>query len=230
MGGATREARRGRREALGARPRTQSLRPPIRNPRLAPPTCRLPPLRLFLAINLPLADRSAIRAATERMRAAAPTISWVSEERLHFTLKFLGEQQEDAVSRLRDRIRHVAAELRSLTLTLGGLGAFPNLRDPRIVWMGVAHEPRLELMHHDIESACAALGVAMEGRAFRPHLTLGRAKQPVPREVAIALRSAARATEFRCTIEVSTVDLMQSTISPSGSRYAVLDAAPLGGP
>jgi len=116
-----------------------------------------------------------------------------------------------------------------LALALGGLGAFPNLLQPRIVWMGVARDPRLELMQHDIELACATLGVAVEGRAFRPHLTLGRAKQTVSREAAVALRSAARATDFRSTIEVSTLDLMQSTLSPGGSRYAVLDAAPLGG-
>lgn len=163
------------------------------------------------------------------MRSAAPAISWVSEERLHLTLKFLGEQRENTVSQLRDRMRNVAAALRPVTLTLGGLGAFPNLLQPRIVWMGVAQEPRLELMHHDIELACAALGVELEGRAFRPHLTLGRAKQPVSRQVALALRNAARATDFQSTIEVSAVDLMQSTLSPAGSRYKVLDSAPLGG-
>ncbi|MBC7788687.1 MAG: RNA 2',3'-cyclic phosphodiesterase [Anaerolineae bacterium] len=186
-------------------------------------------MRLFLAINLPSAQRSAIRAATEEMRAAAPVISWVSEERLHLTLKFLGEQEDSTVYGLRARMRDVASNIRPMTLTLGGLGAFPNLLQPRIVWMGVAHEARLELLHHDVESACASLGVALEGRAFRPHLTLGRAKKPVSRAIAVALRSAARATDFQSTIEVSTVDLMESKLSAAGSRYAVLDAAPLGG-
>lgn len=201
----------------------------VRNLRLSPPASSSPRLRLFLAINLPPSERSAIRAATKTMRAAAPAISWVGEERLHLTLKFLGEQAENTVTLLRDRMRDLTAALRPMTLMLGGLGAFPNLLNPRVVWMGVGQEPRLELMHHDIESACASLGVAVDGRAFRPHLTLGRAKQPVSREAAVALRNAARATDYQGTIEVSTVDLMQSTLSPAGSRYAVLYAAPLGG-
>ncbi len=186
-------------------------------------------MRLFLAINLPPEDRSAIVAATEKMRAAAPGISWVGEERLHLTLKFLGEYQDSDVAQLRDRMRDVAAALRPMTLIMGGLGAFPNLLHPRVVWMGVGQDPRLELLYHDIESACATLGVAVEGRAFRPHLTLGRAKQPVSREGALALRDAARATDFQSTIEVSTVDLMQSTLSPAGSRYTLLESATLGG-
>jgi len=163
------------------------------------------------------------------MRAAAPAISWVSEERLHLTLKFLGERQESEIPQFRDRMREIAASLRPMTLTIDGLGAFPNLLQPRIVWMAVGQDPRLELLHHDIESACATLGVAVEGRAFRPHLTLGRSKGPVTRETAVALREAARNTDFQTTVEVSAVDLMQTTLSRAGSRYALLDSAPLGG-
>lgn len=197
--------------------------------RLPGPASRFPRMRIFLAINLPHPERSAIYAATRTMRAAAPGIAWVSDERLHLTLKFLGEQPEEIVAAVRTSVREMAVGHRPISLTLGGLGAFPNLRQPRIVWMGVQHEPRLELMHHDMEVACAKLGLLLEGRAFRPHLTLGRVKKPLSREVALALRDAARATEYTGSVNVTTIDLMQSTRAPAGSRYSILDAAPLGG-
>jgi 2'-5' RNA ligase len=86
----------------------------------------------------------------------------------------LGEQPEERVADIEAAIAGVAALHRELLMTVGGLGAFPNFRRARIVWMGVEHEPRLELLHHDVELACERLGFELEGRPFRPHLTLAR--------------------------------------------------------
>src|ERR687893_71978 len=129
--------------------------------------------RLFLAINLPVSERRAIREATAAVRAAGQHVSWVAEESLHITLKFLGEQPAASVEDLRATLAGVAARCPPLTLRLGGVGAFPSLRAPRVVWLGVEREPQLELLHHDVEIACASLGHELDGRAFRPHVTLG---------------------------------------------------------
>ncbi|HEX6534091.1 MAG TPA: RNA 2',3'-cyclic phosphodiesterase [Gemmatimonadaceae bacterium] len=185
-------------------------------------------MRLFLAINLPRAEREAIVRATAPMRDAAPRVSWVTEERLHLTIKFLGEQPEAALAPLEHALRAALAAHAPVELRLGGLGAFPNLRAPKIVWMGVAHEPRLELVQHDVEYACAGLGYEIDGRAFRPHVTLARARERVSPRDARALADAARAVRYAATVEARTLDVMSSRLERSGARYERLAAIPLG--
>ena len=156
-------------------------------------------------------------------------VRWVRDEGLHLTLKFIGEQPETSLEPIASSLEGVAARHDALALGVGGLGAFPNLRAPRIVWVGVSNEPRLELLHHDVERACEALGIPVEGRAFRPHITLGRVKRELPAADARALAGAARSVNYGRTVDVRTVDVMSSTQAAGGSRYAVQRALPLGG-
>lgn len=185
-------------------------------------------MRLFIAINLPDAERRAIRTATAAVREAAPDVSWTTEPHLHLTLKFLGDVPEHAVDPLHDALHDVASTHRVSKLELGGLGAFPNLRAPRVVWLGVEPDGRLELLQHDIESACAVLGYEVEGRPFRPHITLGRVRKPLSRDAARTLAATARHVTYTSTVEPATVDLMQSQLTPAGPRYSVVAALPFG--
>lgn len=184
-------------------------------------------MRLFVAINLPSDVRSAVWEATAPMRACAPELPWVDESRLHLTLKFLGEQPEERVPAIEAAFARVAAGHRELAMELGGIGAFPNFRRARVVWMGVAQDAKLELLHHDVEVAFEAIGFELEGRAFRPHLTLARLKGAQPDDRMRALRRAAAHTTFRCDVPVRTMELMQSNLSTAGPRYATLVSAAL---
>lgn len=200
-------------------------------------------MRLFVAINLPDALRRAAFEAAAPLRAVLPRASWVPEARLHLTVKFLGERPEADVALLGDTLLAVAAGHRAMTLRLGGgggaggtgampaVGAFPNLRRPRVVWIGVDPDPRLELLHHDVEAALAGLGVELEGKPFRPHLTLGRLREaPLPEQLR-AFAQAARRVRFEEEALVDSLDLMQSVMgtpgTPGGPRYDLLAAAPL---
>lgn len=185
------------------------------------------PVRLFIAVDLDVAARARVAAAVETLRAAAPRVSWTPAARLHFTLKFLGERPEAAVAPLAGALAEVAARHRLMPVTLGGLGAFPNLRRPRIVWMGVRDPNRLELLQHDVEIGCEGLGYPVDGRAFRPHLTLGRVRDGVPDEELRALARAARALTFEEESMMAAVTLMHSELERGGPAYTVLAAAPL---
>lgn len=184
-------------------------------------------MRLFLAINLDPALRRAVVDATAPLRDAAPGVAWVAEPRIHLTLKFLGEQPSERAEQIAAALRTVAARHRTMELELGGIGAFPSFRRARVVWMGIEAEPRLELLHHDVEVACERLGFELDGRAYRPHLTLGRVKGRASEDAMRALARAAKRVNFRGASSVETVDLMHSKPAPSGARYARLDAAPL---
>ncbi len=184
-------------------------------------------MRLFLAINLPPDVRRDVVAATAPMRESAPDISWVDETRLHLTLKFFGDQPAETADAIRPAIARIAQGHRELGMELVGIGAFPNFRRARIVWLGVEQEPRLELLHHDVEVACQALGFDVEGRPFRPHLTLGRVKHPLPVERARALSRAAKHVDFGTEVVVRSLDLMQSELASGGSRYSTVASASL---
>ena len=184
-------------------------------------------MRLFIAINLPPEVRAEITAATAALRAEAPELTWVDDTRLHLTLKFLGDVDESRLDELSAAMAGVGGQHRELLMTLGGIGAFPNFRRARVVWMGIAHEARLELLHHDVELACEALGFEVEGRPFRPHLTLARVKQPLPEARLRALSRVGKQTDFRTDFIVRSVDLMSSELSQSGPTYRTLVSAAL---
>lgn len=186
-------------------------------------------MRLFLAINLPAEIRQAIATeVTAPLQVVAPQLTWVREAALHLTVKFLGEQPPEMVPKLVEALRVVSERNKVIQVEIRGVGAFPNFRRPRVVWIGVTPDPKLELLHHDVESACEAVGVPLDGRPFRPHLTLARVK---PRAAdAITLRRLAHAADEVTLVEevlITSVDLMQSEPGPSGSRYRLLASTPL---
>ena len=193
-------------------------------------------MRLFLAINLPADVRREILGATAALRATAPALSWVEESKLHLTLKFLGEQDESVVERVARAVDLVAYGHRAFDMRLGGIGAFPGFRRARVIWMGIAGEPKLELLHHDVEVACEELGFEVEGRAFRPHLTLARAADRVRDEDTMRrLSRAAKQVDYAVDVRVGSLDVMRSDLGAGaemasgrrGARYQCLHSAAL---
>ena len=185
-------------------------------------------MRLFIAINLPESERQAIYRATAPLRGAARAVTWVAPECLHVTMKFLGEQKPEMVASVREALTGVVRRFQPMRLEVGGIGAFPHLRAPRIFWVGIASETKLELLHHDLEVACEQLGYEVEARAFRPHITLGRVKRDISREEIEALGRAVPSVRHRATVDAGSIDIMQSELSAAGPRYTLLEAVRLG--
>jgi 2'-5' RNA ligase len=140
-------------------------------------------------------------------------------------MKFLGECPEAAIPSLLDALAGVARSYDPVPLELGGLNAFPNLRQPRVVWLGVTADPKLELLHHDLETACAALGYPVEGRAYRPHVTLGRVRDRVSDAGRIA--ATARGIRYHMELNAEALDLMVSEHVEHAPRYRVVGSVPL---
>jgi RNA 2',3'-cyclic 3'-phosphodiesterase len=184
-------------------------------------------MRLFIAVNLPAAVRDAIYAEAEPLRGATTAIRWVSPAALHVTLKFLGEQDESLVIPLRDALESVVPAHAAIFARTTDVGAFPNFRRPRVVWVGMTSERALQSLAGDIDRALTPLGIPREARAFQAHLTLGRVKGELGPTQATALAAAAKSCRGSRELAVRTVDLMQSELGPGGSRYSVLAAVPL---
>ena len=186
-------------------------------------------MRLFFAIELADALLDLVEESTAPLRAEAPELAWVRREHRHLTLKFLGDVDETSAPRLITAADRAAAGHAPLEMTVRDVGAFPNFRRARVVWMGVEQEPRLELLHHDLELACEQEGFEVEGRPFRPHITLARVRTPLPVERTRGLARVARSVRMKATVPVEQITLFESTLAPIGARYRRIHAAPLGG-
>ena len=178
-------------------------------------------MRLFVALNLPPPVREALWAATARLRDLELPVKWVRGEGVHLTLKFLGDVADAQEGELAAALARAAAGGRALSLALGGFGVFPDFRRPRVLWVGIAPEPGLEILQHRVEQEFAPLGFPTEARPFRPHITLGRAgREARPRDFA-GLETALGGLQFEQTVVVEAVDLMHSTLQPGGAVYHV---------
>jgi 2'-5' RNA ligase len=186
-------------------------------------------MRIFLAINPPEDVRAAVWESAARLREVTTGVAWVAEPKIHLTLKFIGEISETRVVPLVEAMRELARTHAAPMVQLRSIGAFPSFRRARVVWMGIDQEPRLELLHHDVEVACDKLGHDLDGRPYRPHLTLGRVRQPLGDEELKLLRGTAKRIRFSNQFFARTIDVMQSVPGPAGSKYAVVATAPMKG-
>jgi RNA 2',3'-cyclic 3'-phosphodiesterase len=190
--------------------------------------------RLFVALEPPAEVRARLVAIQDALRAragrAAGDVRWVTPDNLHLTLQFLGAVAEDRVGDVRGAVTDAAAAGRRLQLHVGGAGAFPSARRPRVLWAGLAGDVApLAALVKDLGARLAPLGFPPESRPFSAHLTLGRARAPrgAPR-LAAALSPLDPAPAVPWT--AAEVVLVRSHLSSLGSRYEALLRAPLGVP
>jgi 2'-5' RNA ligase len=185
-------------------------------------------VRLFVAINLPPDVRSATWAAAEPLRAAVPGgISWVREEALHVTLRFLGEHPASVADDLAARLAPLLAGVSPPRIELATVGAFPDLRRPRVLWIGGPSNSALAELYQGVQRACSSIGFDPEPRPFRLHVTVGRVRQGA-RLDGEPLARAAAGVRLDVAFTAATVDVMESELSQAGSRYRVVAAVPIG--
>jgi 2'-5' RNA ligase len=182
-------------------------------------------VRLFVALNFPGELRDALWRAAAPLRDLDLPVKWVGPDGIHLTLKFLGEVPDEREGEIRAALARAAGDVagapRPLTIDVRGFGAFPSPARPRVFWAGIEPTPALELLQHRVERELGPLGFPTEARAFRPHVTLGRAARDA-RPAAFARAGAALAAlSHEGSAVVDTVDLMQSTLRPGGAAYQV---------
>lgn len=184
-------------------------------------------MRLFIALNLPPAERERIHKAAARLREADFPVRWLDPGSYHLTLKFLGNVRPEVVAVLESVVDRVAETTPTFPLAIHGFGAFPTIRRPRVLWVGVEPVPALRCLKQDLEWALADHGFERETRAFHPHVTLGRADEAEGAGVFRGLDEMAADLSYRGKVQAATVDLMRSHLSRQGSRYSVVRESPL---
>lgn len=178
-------------------------------------------MRTFIAIPLPTDVRALLSEIQAKLRSFGADIKWTAVPSIHLTLKFLGEIDPAHLPELTAALRAASSQSQGFMLRLSGLGGFPDLRNPRVIWCGLAGDlPGLEALQKGVELACAGLRLEEERRRFQPHLTLGRVRgksnlQPLADYIKIA---AVRECEF----QVNEFNIYQSILKPQGAAYTVL--------
>jgi len=187
-------------------------------------------LRAFIAVEIPSELREAIGTARAPLQKGVGSIvRWVPVQNMHLTLKFLGDVSPANVEMISEMLRAEVDLFHCFEMRLSGLGSFPSLKRPRVIYIGIQAPATLEALQRGIESASRRLGYESEERGFSPHLTIGRVKQNVTATEQQTIRRALEETRIDLlgTARVDSVHLYKSDLKPTGSEYARLYSAPL---
>ncbi|HKA54275.1 MAG TPA: RNA 2',3'-cyclic phosphodiesterase [Candidatus Binatia bacterium] len=182
-------------------------------------------IRAFIAVNLASPVIEEIAKVRSALQEAKGDIRWTRLEGLHLTLKFLGDIERHQVEPILRVMNETMGKWPPLHILAQGLGAFPNLRRPRVLWAGLSGEG-LRGMSEALETALMPLDFPPEEREFTPHLTLGRVRSLRGWEHVLAVVKEYEQTRFGES-RVDQVTLYQSALRPDGAVYSPLGSAPL---
>ena len=172
-------------------------------------------VRAFLAAPLTAGLRREITLLQQEL-TDLPGIRWSRPESLHLTLRFFGDVSQEDLEKIRVSMLSVVGCQPAFEVLATGLGAFPGLHRPRVLWMGLTPEAPLHELHRRLQSALAKNGVAQEFRPFRPHLTLGRLRQP---GVNLSPRLAGYIGRSFAPLPVTSLVLYESRLHPGGAEH-----------
>ena len=188
-------------------------------------------IRCFIAIELPdEAKEGLARLKRELERTEHKFVKWVNPRGVHLTLKFLGNIHSKQVTEVTEAMRTAVQGISRFHLEISDVGAFPNLKQARVLWVGIGGAvDKLSRLQQNIESALTALGFAKEERSFVPHLTLARIKQGASPMERRGFGELVGTTIFedKYHVEVEAVSLMRSQLTPAGAIYTRLTTVAL---
>ena len=189
--------------------------------------------RLFIAVELPEETKRELSHVQEGLKRACGycPARWVAPDSIHLTLSFLGDVPILKIDGIKDALTQVGADFKTFDLSLDGVGAFPNLERPHVVWVGLGGDTgKLSSMQKKLEGLLALLGFNLENRPFSPHLTLARVRDEASPADKKRLGQAIGSTTCRddCLFSVHEISLIKSYLTPAGPVYTVLFSAPLG--
>lgn len=190
-------------------------------------------LRIFAALELP---PTALRQLAETMAAIKPlvpegSLRWVRPEGIHLTLVFYGNTQAQLIPSIEAILDRAARTVEPMRLHLGGLGAFPNPKRARVLWIGIQGDlGPVHTLQRAVAQGSQGLGFKPDERGFNPHLTLGRVNQPLrPADQQALVRAMDQARlPAGDAFRLERLSLMRSELKPGGAIYTAMFSAPLG--
>jgi len=179
-------------------------------------------IRTFIALELPQEMKKALADLQAELRSRTDCVRWVKPEHIHLTLKFLGPTEEGLVEPVARILSNLAQGVTPFRTQIAGLGAFPNSRNPKVMWVGMPGEQgSLLKFQQQLEDALAPVGFAKEKRLFAPHLTLGRVKEGKGKRELEQLIETYQSKNLG-NFAADKIIFFRSDLQPSGPVYSAL--------
>lgn len=196
-------------------------------------------MRLFLAVPLPRPVIDLVARTTANLQTEDWAIRWTAPGNAHLTLHFLGEVEPERVALLRLALPDLVAQHDAFALRTADLGVFPNMKRPRVLWLGLygpAH--RLQALRESIALVLDELEFEPDDKEFHPHITLGRVRnthnarvRDLPARIRTRFDQASESGEVThkrpLPVPVEEIVLVRSFLERRGARYDVLERFPL---
>jgi 2'-5' RNA ligase len=188
-------------------------------------------IRAFIAIDLTpeIYQQLAEVAADFNELLDGYPIRWVPATNIHLTLKFLGDVSISNLDMLTDILKTEVSNHNPFEMSVGGSGAFPSTRRPRVVWVGIEAPPELNAVQMGIENEMSCLGYSREKRPFNPHLTIGRVSRNAGSHDVKVISDVVikHKVGFLGVTKVKEIYLYKSVLKPSGAEYTKIFTAHL---
>lgn len=180
-------------------------------------------MRLFLAVFPPADVQHTAYRAADPLRIGHDNVAWVKKDNLHYTMRFLGDQDDAGLERAKAAMREAAKLRQRFGATLGGFGAFPSAKRARVLWIGMLQgaEP-MRMLASALDTALAKQGFESADEGFEPHLTVGRVRAPGDWTARLL-----DAPTVEARFQVDRLQLVKSLLAAGGSRYETLEEAKL---
>lgn len=179
--------------------------------------------RIFIAIDIPDETRLIAANYLEKLKREFPNlrVNWDKAEKLHLTLKFLGDIDEVQLKNLSEAVEDSAKQISDFEIKIAETGIFPSKRNGRVLWLGVQDKQgNLLKLNETLENECSKRGFAKETRAFKPHLTIARLREPQKSGELIEKHLNQNFNSEKFT--VSAITIYESRLQKSGSIYSVI--------
>jgi len=185
-------------------------------------------IRTFIAISVLEEIKKNIADLQRKLKGCGGHIKWVRTESIHLTLKFLGDVEESKIDTIADSLKKAVRTQKSFKISVSGTGAFPNIRQPRVLWVGIDEGKEiLTSLASEIDRVCTALGFKPEKRKFSAHLTLGRVK--FQKNINTTLNTMNAANFKGGSFRAEEIIIMKSELRPEGALYTPLHKIKLEG-
>jgi RNA 2',3'-cyclic 3'-phosphodiesterase len=140
-------------------------------------------LRAFIAIEIPGFVADAVRRSQQALQRDGIRLRWVRPENVHLTLRFLGDISAATIPAIREAMERSVFRRQPVSLRISGIGVFPGLKRPKVMWLGLQGQVHLlDDLHLNLSSLLAEQGIPLEKRPFKGHLTIGRVKERLDSE------------------------------------------------
>ncbi|MDD4238135.1 MAG: RNA 2',3'-cyclic phosphodiesterase [Desulfotomaculaceae bacterium] len=186
-------------------------------------------LRLFIAVNFPEEIKKTLGAFIRGLSKIPSDLKWMGEENLHLTVQFLGNVSEERLPAVSAALQNAVDGIAPFELVLEGVGAFPSVVRPRVLWAGISGETApLLMLQRQVQKEMAVLGFEPEKRKFSPHLTLARARSPYGfADVMEQAQWCGGLGKVFGTARIDSIVLMLSELQAKGPHYLALSRVPL---